>query len=170
MQFRELTKEEKALLLRDIAPRILFEPRCKFNLQYAGNGEEDGIYDAVIDSVEPYGTCEVTYGPHLRDWCPMIDDVRPYLRPMTSMTEEEVDEIRKRLNSRGNTGRVITKQNFQKFNDILWFCNMKEYECVGDSMMGDVIDYLNEKMFDWRGLIPKDLAIEVTEENNPYNK
>jgi hypothetical protein len=47
---------------------------------------------------------------------------------------------------------------------------MKEYECVGDSMMGDVIDYLNEKMFDWRGLIPKDLAIEVTEENNPYNK
>ena len=168
MQFRELTKEEKALLLRDIAPRILFEPRCKFNLQYAGNGEEDGIYDGVIDSVEPYGTCEVTYDPHLRDWCPRIDDVRPYLRPMTSMTEEEVEEIRKRLNSRGNIERVITKQNFQKFNDLIWFCNMKEYECVGDSMMGDVIDYLNEKMFDWRGLIPKDLAIEVTEENNPY--
>ena len=89
---------------------------------------------------------------------------------MTSMTEEEVDEIRKRLNSRGNVGRAITKNNFQKMNDLVWFCNMRDYECVGNSIMGDVIDYLNEKMFDWRGLIPKDLAIEVTEENNPYNK
>lgn len=169
MEFRKLTTEEKALLLRDIAARIPFEPRCKFNLQYAGNGEEDGVYDAVIDSVESYGSCEVTYGPSLRDWCPMIDDVRPYLRLMSSMTEEEVEEIRKRLNSSGNVGRVITKQNFQKFNNIVWFCNMKKYECVGDSMMGIVIDYLNEKMFDWRGLIPKDLAIEVTEENNTYN-
>ena len=168
MEFRKLTTEEKALLLRDIAARIPFEPRCKFNLQYAGNGEEDGVYDAVIDSVESYGTCEVTYGPSLRDWCPMIDDVRPYLRLMSSMTEDEVEEIRKRLNSSGNLGRVITKQKFQKFKDFVWFCNMKKYECVRDSMMGDVIDYLNEKMFDWRGLIPKDLAIEVTKENNPY--
>ena len=170
MKFRELTTDEKALLLRDIAARIPFEPKCKFNLQYAGNGEEDGIYDADIDSVDPYGSCEVTYGPYLREWHPMIDDVRPYLRPMTSMTEEEVEEIRKRLNSRGNVGRAITKNNFQKMNDLVWFCNMRDYECVGNSMMGDVIDYLNEKMFDWRGLIPKDLAIEVTEENNPYNK
>ena len=168
MEFRKLTTEEKALILRDIAARIPFEPRCKFNLQYAGNGEEDGVYDAVIDSVESYGTCEVTYGPNLREWHPMIDDVRLYLRPMTSMTEKEVEEIRKRLNSSGNLGRVITKQKFQKFKDFVWFCNMKEYECVGDSMMGEVIDYLNEKMFDWRGLIYEDLAIEVTEENNPY--
>ena len=169
MEFRKLTTEEKALRLRDIAARIPFEPRCKFNLQYAGNGEEDGVYDAVIDSVESYGTCEVTYGPNLREWHPMIDDVRLYLRLMSSMTEEEVEEIRKRLNSRRNVGWLITKQSFQKFNDFVCFCNMKEYKCVGDSMMGEVIDYLNEKMFDWRGLIPKDLAIEVTEENNPYN-
>lgn len=30
------------------------------------------------------------------------------------------------------------------------------------------IDYLNEIHVDYRGLINKDLAIEVTEENNPY--
>ena len=33
---------------------------------------------------------------------------------------------------------------------------------------GEIVDYLNKKMFDWRGLIPKGLAIEVTKENNPY--
>ena len=45
---------------------------------------------------------------------------------------------------------------------------MRDYECVGDSMMGDVIDYLNEKMFDWRELIPKGLALEAPE--GMYNK
>lgn len=29
-------------------------------------------------------------------------------------------------------------------------------------------DWLNAHHFDYRGLIEKDLAIEVTEENNPY--
>jgi hypothetical protein len=31
-----------------------------------------------------------------------------------------------------------------------------------------VMDWLNERHFDYRGLIEKGLAIEVTEENNPY--
>ena len=32
----------------------------------------------------------------------------------------------------------------------------------------DAIDWLNKHHFDYRGLIPLGLAIEVTEENNPY--
>ena len=48
MKFRKLTTEEKALLLRDIVAKIPFEPRCKFNLQYAGNGEEDGVYEPYL--------------------------------------------------------------------------------------------------------------------------
>ena len=30
------------------------------------------------------------------------------------------------------------------------------------------IDYLNANHYDYRGLIPMGLAIEVTDENNPY--
>lgn len=37
------------------------------------------------------------------------------------------------------------------------------------SVNADGVDWLNRKMFDYRGLIPKGLAIEVTEENNLYN-
>lgn len=36
------------------------------------------------------------------------------------------------------------------------------------SYMLDVIDWLNKHHFDYRHLIEKNLAIEVTEENNPY--
>jgi hypothetical protein len=33
-----------------------------------------------------------------------------------------------------------------------------------------VFDWLNKHHFDYRGLIEKGLAIEVTEENNPYKE
>ena len=60
---------------------------------------------------------------------------KPYLRPMSLMTEEESEE----------------------------FSNM---EIVGYSNY----DWLNAHHFDFRNLIEKGLAIEVTEENNPYER
>lgn len=61
--------------------------------------------------------------------------VKPYLRPMSSMTHSEYDEYL-RIKTHG-----------------------KPFE---------VIDWLNAHHFDYRGLIEKGLAIEVTPENNPY--
>lgn len=65
----------------------------------------------------------------------------PYLRPMESMTEEEKSQY-----------------NFY----------LTRIEYGYDASL--LIDWLNKKMFDYRGLIPKGLAIEVTEENNPYKE
>ena len=36
--------------------------------------------------------------------------------------------------------------------------------------MSKGVDWLNNHHFDYRGLIKKGLAIEVTEENNPYKE
>ena len=45
----------------------------------------------------------------------------------------------------------------------------KEYEqWLPDGYCIDTFDWLNAHHFDYRGLIKKGLAIEVTEENNPY--
>ena len=67
--------------------------------------------------------------------------IKPYLRPMSSMTEEE---------------KLMYEGLMIGTNNV--------------SYMLDVIDWLNKNHFDYRGLIPKGLAIEVTEENNPYKK
>ena len=67
-------------------------------------------------------------------------DCRPYLRLMSSMTPEESAEYA-----------------------ALWAAR-EPY------MPGETTDYLNEHMFDWRGLIPRGLAIAVTEEFNPYRE
>lgn len=74
--------------------------------------------------------------------------VKPYLRSMDSMNEEEVIE----------------------FNNIP---STKNYQIVKGDLPWDVanykqIDWLLKNHFDFMGLIPMGLAIEVTEENNPY--
>lgn len=68
-----------------------------------------------------------------------IDDCKPLLRPMSSMTEEEVKEYRSFVAYGGN--------------------------CIGAA---NFVDWLNAHYFDYRGLIENGLAIAVTEENNPY--
>ena len=76
--------------------------------------------------------------------CYYGEDIKPYLRPMSSMTEEEFEEY----------GNII------------------EHISIGSLDFNianpNVFDWLNAHHFDYRGLIPKGLAIEVTEENNPY--
>lgn len=71
----------------------------------------------------------------------------PYLRLMSSMTEEETKECHK---------VIIKSQN----------CSFENSE----SATTMVNDWLLSKGFDVRGLISKGLAIEVTESNNPYKE
>ena len=70
--------------------------------------------------------------------------IKPYLRPMSSMTEGEKEEYKK-------LGLIVV-QNY----DSVILPNMNE------------IDWLNAHHFDYRGLIEKGLAIEVNKNNNPY--
>lgn len=66
--------------------------------------------------------------------------VRPYLRTMSSMTNEEEEE----------------------------YDRLNVYELGLFPHTEEAFDWLLEHHFDFMGLIPKGLAIEVTEENNPY--
>lgn len=63
--------------------------------------------------------------------------IKPYLRPLSNMTEEEYNELRK----------ISSDYGLAPFEDIHnWTPNY------------NLIDWLNRKMFDYRGLIPKGLA------------
>ena len=79
-------------------------------------------------------------------WCLQVyKDFIPYLRPMSSMTEDEISEFQKRL-------KII-----QDVEQALHFCNTVES-----------IDWLNAHHFDYRGLIEMGLALEAPE--GMYNK
>lgn len=73
-------------------------------------------------------------------------DFKPYLRPMSSLTKEEKEYIKRRF----------CYENWTDFND---FFNHYQIN-VEDSYM--FIDWLNAHHFDYRGLIEKGLAIDAT--------
>ena len=75
-----------------------------------------------------------------------IESIKPYLRPMSSMTEDEINEF------------ILISDT------VLWLGN-KRSTCM---LSIEQINWLSAHHFDFLGLIPKGLAIEVTEENNPY--
>ena len=126
-----MTDEELYLLQKDMGGRFRNGVVVKYyNEHYIG-------YIVGVDEcqVDVYDREENT--PYFVRW----DDFKPYLRPMSSMTEDERKE----------------------YVSLLEMC-----QC-GDIYEYEVVDWLNEHHFDYRGLIDKGLAIAVTEENNPYN-
>lgn len=88
-----------------------------------------------------------------------IYEVKPYLRPMSSMTEEE-DKERIRLGIWRNSqakGCEVTRIIPDTSEDY------------SSQPLQNALKFLLKKHFDIFGLIPKGLAIAVTEENNPYD-
>ena len=78
-----MTKEEKELLLKDICSRLPYELWLKYeNNDYIATGYGHGRISLLTSMFSS------TVGP-----CPLIIDVKPYLRPMSSMTEEESREL-----------------------------------------------------------------------------
>lgn len=128
-----MTQEEKQLLLIDLSARLPYG--VKF-LRESWNYELDQELSVieVLEDIDKDGYINNTK-------VYMVEDIKPYLRPMSSMTEEEKEEYHKLCDS--------------------------YYGIYFDSIYS--IDWLNKHHFDYRGLIEKGIAIEVTEENNPYN-
>ncbi len=126
-----MTQEEKLLLLKDLSARLPYGVKfLRESWNYEWNQElsvievlEDVDKDGYINNTKVY----------------TIEDIKPYLRPMSSMTEEEKSQY-----------------NFY----------LTRIEFAYDASL--LIDWLNSHHFDYRVLIKKGLAIEVTEENNPY--
>ena len=134
--------EDKQLLLKDLCARLPYG--VIVHLEYDKNTSvtrEMGLgslHDIMFDSAEG----------------------KPYLRPLSSMTEEERDEFEFK------TGFKIWSNDFDNQYDTL----DNEYGYIDKEYIVETFDWLNKHHFDYRGLIEKGLAIAVTEENNPYKE
>lgn len=123
-----MTPEEKNLLLKDLCARLPCGVRYK-HLVWDDERGEDYIA-AQIYSINSDGYVKNCYD----DETVYIDDVHPYLFPLSSMTEEQEKE----------------------YNDL----NCYELGCFPHTK--DALDYLIKNHFDYRGLIPMGLAIDAT--------
>lgn len=131
-----MTQEDKQLLLKDLCTRLPYGVKVTTTNPAVKIGVISGIFIKNKISVETKDA-DIVFD---------CTEVKPYLRPMSSMTKEEEDE-------------------FVSFTDTMFRFGEDDRLCVFPL---DAISWLNKKMFDYRGLIEKGLAIEVTKENNPY--
>lgn len=133
----------KQLLLQDLCARLPYDIICEvFDPQQE---YEEDVFNAHLIQIDAWTSHCYFWGCSETD--PYnIEQVKPYLRSLSSMTEEEVAEF------------VNLQEDFFKY------CK-NQYAGV---LTIAAQDWLNRKKFDYRGLIPMGLAIEVTEENNPY--
>ena len=136
----KMTQEEKDLVLKDIGARLYYGVKISVPVV------EKNMIFTVVGISESWVIVKNDRGNIFNVNTAL--EFKPYYRPISSMTEEEQKE-------------------FVKFHCIN-ICPIVITEKLTISNEAEMFDWLNKKMFDYRGLIPKDLAIS-TEEFNPYN-
>lgn len=139
-----MTQENELLLIKDLCARVPHHTKVsvaywvstrngKFKLEW---------YKKDLTSFLLYNIGEEDAWEH----------IKPYLRALSSMTEEEKKEYEKvcELDT-----EILAKHPM----------NGEPFPALYNS-----IDWLNKNHFDYRNLIEKGLAIEVTDKNNPYER
>ena len=136
-----MTQEDKDLLLKAICGYLPYALQVR-NPHLGGPDYATGI------DTETW-KLQVLHNGYTDD----IEKFKLYLRPMSSMTEEECKELGDLLATIENVSEVIP--------NVPYYIEVAKPE---------QINWLLEHHFDFYGLIEKNLAIAVTKENNPYKK
>lgn len=118
-----MTQEDKELLFKDLCERLPYGVKVK---------TEEGKHPLPFT---PY---------HLDFYKHDIGEIKPYLFPMSSMTEEQKNEFDAR------TFEIMFGEN-----DDIGYRKLMAFD----------LDFYNKHHLDWRGIIEKGLAIDATNLN-----
>jgi hypothetical protein len=119
-----MTKEDKELLLKDLCARLPYGVKLQFNYVITS--------PAILKRIDKdFIECDIIV-------CE-LEDVKPYLFPLSSMTEKQKEE----------------------------YHNLCAEDIISGLYYNtpESIDWLNKNHFDYRGLIPIGLANDATELN-----
>ena len=130
-----MTQEEKEILIRDLCSRLSYEVKSyiknwsKLDMKYY-----EGVY--TVEYIDP--SLNTILGYSERRFVEVIVDnddyeIKPYLFPLSSMTEEQEKE-----------------------------CQQIKHSYYYDDDSFVLFDWYNKNHFDYRGLIEKGLAIDAT--------
>ena len=148
-----MTNKDKQLLLKDLCGRLPYETRVRYIYSFAGAVGISGYSDEGIlsyDKLQNFSLPNIGYEKR------RVDNILPYLRPMSSMTEEEKKEYKD----------MNVLDNCDEFSNIKK--NIEDIKKNGEENYIQLPrthaqDYLNSIHVDYRGLIEKGLAFEAPE-------
>ena len=138
-----MTQEEKMLLIKDLSARLPYAVTVEHISGFRGTlhdiavhhmyDDNDNIYDAICYT-DFFGDEDSIY----------IEYFKPYLFPLSSMTEEQKKE----------------------YCSLVWFNGLSAGWNSDDAVILNevemLIDFYHKNHLDWRDLIPKGLAIDAT--------
>ena len=131
-----MKQEDKELLLKDLCARLPYHLILHFDEKV----QEDDEY--------LYGFRE-NGGKFLINDAYYIEEVKPYLRSVDTITKEEETTLPKRW-------RKLLYEINEKPDDMLnKFLGINHYNA------SDLLDWMNSHYIDYRNLIDKDLALEL---------
>lgn len=139
-----MTTEERQLLLKDLCARLPY-----------------GVKMGVPSAIAPIVLDEFVLNVAQR----RNEEFKPYLRPMSSMTEEEREDLLITLLGKDDTKyfQILPDGSIEntdaEYQDLSHFnIHWMNFNGVNTSAY---IDWLNAHHFDYRGLIEKGLALEA---------
>ena len=155
-----MTQEQKDLLLKDLCARlpygVVIQEKCvEQDKTFLPNKEGDRLVNIDAHADLLMTNCGSWY---------YLNDIKPYLLPISSMTEEQKEEYYSLADD------VTIKPGRGSYFGIKIHCiklgiSDNPHEGVWDDVDLDAIDWLNKNHFDYRGLIEKGLAIDATSKN-----
>jgi len=145
-----MTEEEKQLLLKDLCMRlpygVIIDSKKYNEAHYRKHYVQRLILVSVLRKVVTCIDVDDYPDPKCREH--KLEYCKPYLRPMSSMTEEERKEL---------------YANFSIENIGEKYVDFGEFMCEGSPIIikniYGLLDFLNAHHFDYNGLIEKGLAL-----------
>ena len=145
-----MTQEEKQILLNDLKCRLYTGTQCQCIWSDAVKNGSVGVINEldtyILDELEMIGNPNCMY---------MFSDIKPCLRPLESMTEDEKNELSARYVWRIVCGEIRISYHSEGNLNNDTECSTEEYL--------KLFDWLNAHHFDYRNLIEMDLALQAPE-------
>lgn len=174
-----MTQEDKELLLRDLCARLPYGVKGKVKAdavvphEYDIDGfalettfdvdvelqridaSNDEVFVSTFDNNEDLGN----YIEECQSDIPYtIEEFTPYLRPLSSMTEGEFNKLKE------YSGLIYDQLDLASFQDGAYKCLDFYLNEIPADIVIIVFDWLNKNHFDYRGLIPKGVALPAPKE------
>lgn len=140
-----MKQEDKDLLVKDLCSRLPYGVKVQTTYINQKTKEKNDIGIDTLSTVEISMLIE-GYEEH-----------KPYLFPLSSVTEEQVNE----LFSIFELDETL-EDDYIKVNEVTGITFLLRNGFDVEEHLEKLMDWLNKYHFDYRGLIPKGLAIDAT--------
>lgn len=145
--------KDKKMLITDLCARLPYG----VYVEHTSSGFMGILHD--IDVFRKYnedGTVKdyLCYTNFFGDEACKIEYFKPYLFPLSSMTEEQKKELRSEHDKDIKIMSICMKK-----------CSEGDNSLIGKNILYNAVDWCNKNHFDYRGLIEMGLAIDATDKN-----